>query len=150
MRVIASVEVAGGTLITLSDRTTKTLKLLGQTKSAGVPMYRSSAVKRYVEVAPGVDVMADHLVLAIYLTSAKAPPVYVQASGQGAKKQPLKVGMSLREVMDIVKDQPTERRHIDDPKVQYVFLPTLGVGIRFADDRVTEIVLAQVPRKRGF
>jgi predicted Zn-dependent protease len=147
MRLLASVEFAQGKLITLSERTRLVLKRLGQEKSVGVPIYRSSRVKRYFEIAPGIDLLADHLLLAVFLTSPKAPPVYVQASGGGAKKQPIRVGMTMSDFVKILDGQPFERRFLDKPKVEYLFLPTLGLGIRYAEGKVTEIVLAQIPRK---
>jgi hypothetical protein len=76
--------------------------------------------------------------------------VYVQARGAGSEKHKLHIGMSVRELNDLLKDQPAEQRYVDNPTVSYLFLPELGVGVRLADGQVREIVVAQVPRKQGF
>jgi tetratricopeptide (TPR) repeat protein len=149
LRVVVSVEVAPGKRITLSDPTGKVLQLVGRDKSAGVPVYRRSKVKRYFEAAPGIDLLAGDKLLAVFLTSAKAPPVIVQARGQGTQKQALRIGMTRREFVVLLKDQPAEKRYIDNPAIEYIFLPDLGLGVRFAEDRVSEIVVAPVPRKQG-
>ena len=88
--------------------------------------------------------------LAIFLTSDKAPPVYVQARGAGAKPQELRVGMSTRTLLTIWPIGRAKRVVSIVPTVEYVFIPELGLGFRFADDRVIEIVLAQPPRKTPF
>jgi tetratricopeptide (TPR) repeat protein len=150
LRVVASVEVAPGKLVTLSDLTPKALKALGREKSVGVPIFHRSKVKRYAEVRPGVDLLAGDQVLAVFLTSVKAPSVHVQATGAGARKQELRVGMPVREFMDILKGQPTEQRFIDQPDLAYLFMPNLGLGARLGRERVEEIVLAQLPRKQDF
>jgi hypothetical protein len=150
LRIITSVEVAPGQLITLGDPTAKTLERLGRGGSAGVPVYQRSLVKRYNGAAPGLDLLGDHKVLAIFLTIDKAPPLVVQASGQGAKKQELRVGMSVRALGEILKGQPVEKRFFDDPASAYVFFPDLGLGYRVDGERVSELVVTQVPRRRDF
>jgi hypothetical protein len=148
MRVLTSVELAPGKLISLSDETTDVLKLLGRDKMVGVPLFEYANIKRYSEVSRGLDLLADkERVLAIFLTSDKSPPVEVQAQGTGAKKKELRVGMLVRDLEAAVAGQPAEQCYIDNAAVEYVYLPYLGLGYRVSGDRVMELVLAQVPRK---
>lgn len=149
-RVLTSIEASPGKLITLSDSTREVLKRLGRADRAGVPIFHRSKVKRYYAAAPGLDLLGGDKVLAIFLTSHQAPPVSVQGRGLGTMKHELRVGMPVKEFAAMVKDQPVENRYIDNPSVAYMFLPTMGLGIRTEDGRVSQIVLAQVPRKQGF
>jgi hypothetical protein len=150
LRKVVAVEVTPARLITLSESTSKALKLLGREQSIGVPIYNRATVKRYVEAAPGVDLVADDKVLAVFLTSAKAPPLVVQAEGVAGKKAELRVGMTMSEVAKVLEGQPFGRGTIDNPDVEYLFLPNLGVAIRPQGDRVMEIAVTQVARRTGF
>ena len=80
--------------------------------------------------------------LAIFLTSEQAPPVVVQAAGVAAKGRELRVGMSEEDAKELLKDQHAELspRPIDDPEVEYVSYPALGLAIRSARQRVQQIV----------
>ncbi|MCI0682931.1 MAG: M48 family metalloprotease [Gemmataceae bacterium] len=149
LRLVTSVEVAPGKLITVSDSTPKTLTRLGRARSVGIPIFHRSKVKRYFEVSPGVDLLAGEQVLAVFLTSDQAPRVTLQATGVGARKRDLRVGMPVGEFLEIIKSQPTERRFVDDPTITYLFVSDLGLGARLGPDRVEEMVLAVVPRKLG-
>jgi tetratricopeptide (TPR) repeat protein len=147
LRVLTSVEVAPNKVLTLSDATADVLKLLGREKSIGVPLFPDSKIKRYFVAAPGMDLVANDRLLAVFLTSAKAPPLYVQAHGTGAKKKELRVGMLVRDLEEILRGQTMEERPLDQMSVDYVYLPYLGLGYRASGDRVVELVVAQVPRK---
>ena len=46
--------------------------------------------------------------LAIFVTDPKAPPVTVQATGLGARPRELRVGMTKKEVGDILKGQRSD------------------------------------------
>jgi tetratricopeptide (TPR) repeat protein len=150
MRVVGSVEAVPGKFITLGDRTAKAFNLLGREPYAGVPIYRNARIKRYVDAAPGIDLLAGDRVLAVFITSERAPPVWVQARGIGSKKHALRVGMTIDKLLAILNDQPAEERSIDNPESKYIFLPDLGLGVQVTGDRVRQIAVVQVPRKGGF
>lgn len=150
VRMVGSLEIDAGKRIVLGDATAGAFKLLGREPRAGIPIYQRSRVNRYRDVAPGIDLLADHQVLAIFLTSEKAPPVYVQGQDRGSKKEKLYVGMTTREFLAVVKDQPADPVFLDRSAVEYIFMPELGVGIRLDGERISEIVLAQPPRKTRF
>ena len=97
----------------------------------------------------GIDLLAKDKVLAIFLTSKKAPPVILQQMGVAADAKELKVGMSESLAKDLLKDQRTERslQHLADTKAAYHFYPLLGLGVRYDDGRIAEIAIAQVPRR---
>jgi predicted Zn-dependent protease len=156
MRMVTSVEVAPGKVIKLGDQHSKATALLDWHKSDGVPIYPTAAIKRFSGAGPGLDLLAhdnrlagDYKILAIFLTSDKAPPLHVQAQGRGAKKLKLRVGMSRADFLAILKDQILEETYVDNRAIRYVFFPRLGLGVRFAGERVSELVVAQVPRRSG-
>lgn len=146
-RVVSSLDI-GGKVVTLGESAGDVRKKLGRDE-VGVPIFHRSKVKRF-NAAAGVDLLADHRILAIFLTSEQAPPLVVQARGVGSKKYELRVGMTAREFLDIVHDQPVETGYLDRPSVRFVFLPTMGIGVRVDDGRIGQLVLAQVPRKQTF
>jgi Zn-dependent protease with chaperone function len=150
LRTLTTVEPAPGKLVTLSDPTSKVLKILDKEKATGIPIFNRSKVKRYNEVSPGLDVLAADTVLALFLTSPKAPPVILQTQGVAGKKMEIRVGMPVRDLKEYLKDQPEEQAaKIVDPAVSYNFYPYLGLAYRVQGDRVEELVVAQIPRKRG-
>lgn len=145
-RILTAAEVAPGKVVTLGESTGEVRRKLGQDQ-AGVPIFHRSKVKRF-SAATGVDLLADHRILAIFLTGDQAPPVAIQAKGVGSKKHELRVGMTTQEFLNIVRDQPVETRYLDQPSVRFYFLPTMGLGVRVHDGRITQFVIAQVPRKQ--
>ncbi|HYV39361.1 MAG TPA: tetratricopeptide repeat protein, partial [Gemmataceae bacterium] len=150
LRLVTSVELAPGKLVTLSDSTAKVLTLLGRENMAGIPVYHRSTIKRYNGVHPGMDVLGRDTILAVFLTSSDAPPVHVQPQGIGGAKVELRVGMAVDEFREALKNQPEQEGFmVVDPDLRYVFLPYLGLAYRVQRDRVAEIVLAQVARKAG-
>lgn len=148
MRPVTSIELDGGKLLSVSDPAAQAFKLLGKEKMVGIPIYPNAIVKRYSQAGPGISLLADDTkVLAIFLNSDKAPPIFVQPQGAGAEKVKIHVGMAAAEYFKIVKDQAFEKqRYIDDPLVNYEFLPHLGLAVRIANNQVSELVLAQLPR----
>lgn len=144
-RVVTSVAVAPGKVVTLGEATGEVRKKLGQDQ-VGVPIFHRSKLKRFNAVA-GVDLLADHRILGIFLTSEQAPAIAVRAKGVGSREHELRVGMPVQQFLSIVKDQPVENRNLDQPSVRFVFLPTMGLGARVQDGRISQLVVAQVPRK---
>ena len=147
-RVQASVEVSEGNHIVLSEGMDKALATLGRDSMEGIPIAPTlKKIKRYCDAAPGVDLLADHKVLAIFLTSDKAPSLFVQDAGVGSAKKKVSVGMPKAEFSAAMKDYFSEQRYIDNPTIEYQFFPDIGLGVRFAGDNVRELVLARIPRR---
>lgn len=146
-RLVTTLDVAPGKSVTLSDSLNDTLKTLGREKTVGLPVVAYSKINRYNSVVPGVSFLGDSKILAIFLTTPEAPPIYVQGKGTGAEKVALRVGMPLNALIAALQDPPVERRPIGDRTSSYLFMPHLGLGVRIENDRVAELVLAQVPRK---
>src|SRR5262249_4608185 len=112
-----------------------------------IPIYPNSIVKRYAEVSSGVSLVADDKVLAIFLTDPKAPAVYVQPRGTGAKKKELRVGMKLGAFDEVLKGSPrANNAYVDRPASTYEYYPYLGLGARIENGEIRELVLTQVAR----
>jgi tetratricopeptide (TPR) repeat protein len=147
LRVLTSVNVPAGTL-TLSAPTAEAVQLLGKDAGAEVPLYPGSKIVRWRFAERGIDLLAREKVLAIFLTSRQAPPVLLQQAGFGAKAKELRVGMAEKDVQEALQGQRADRslRYIADPRVGYQFYPELGLAVRFADGRLEQMAIAQVPR----
>jgi len=148
LRVITSVSV-GKDVITLSEPAKNVIDRLGKDAGEAMPLFPDSKIVRWRFLDRGVDLLAKDKVLAIFLTSKKAPPVNLQQLGVAGDVRQLKVGMSEAIAKDILKDQRTEGnlRYIADTKTAYHFYPQLGLGVRYDNARVAEIAIAQVPRR---
>jgi predicted Zn-dependent protease len=150
MRLLVSVPV-GSDAIHLSEPAREAVARLG-TDAVEQPLFPASKLVRWRSAARGIDVLAKDTVLAIFLTNTKAPPVRVRATDVGSKGRELRVGMTEKEAQAILKDQRAEKSKqvIADPKVSFLFYPELGLGVRFASNRVEELVIAQIPRRSFF
>jgi tetratricopeptide (TPR) repeat protein len=148
LRTVVSVAV-GKDAVTLSEPLAAAVARLGG-EGAGVatPVYRGASIVRWRFAAHGIDLLGKDRVLAIFLTDIKAPPVAVRAAGPAAKRRQLRVGMTSAEAKELLKDQRADfaPRPIDDPEVEYVCYPELGLALRYRFNRVMEIAIAQVPR----
>ncbi len=150
MRIVPSITLADKQLVTLSDDTEALLQKLNARGSRNIPIYYRSGIKRYNDVRPGIDILGGDQVLAIFLTSPQSPSVVIQEAGLGAAKTELRVGMSINDFTKAIKGQYMERtpRAVDNPSVQFSFLPDLGLLFRVRDGQIAELVVAQIPEKR--
>jgi tetratricopeptide (TPR) repeat protein len=148
-RPLTQLRLSDGKTIALAQSAAKIVASLGTRKSAAVPIFKHAKIKRYSSVSPGVDVLADDNVLAVFLVDPSAPPVIVQKAGIGAAVQEVRVGMAESELAQILAKAVSESRYVDNSSVAYTFYPELGLAVRVTDGRVTELALAQLPRSRA-
>lgn len=148
LRVLTSVKV-GKDVLTLSEPVQDIVGRLGADAGEAIPLYPDSKIVRWRFLDRGIDLLAKEKVLAIFLTSKKSPPLTLHQVGVGGDSRELKVGMNEELAKAILKDQFSEPglRAVDDAKTKYHFYPRLGLGIRYANERVEEIAIAQLPRK---
>jgi tetratricopeptide (TPR) repeat protein len=149
LRIVTSVSV-GKETITLSDPALDAVKRLGEDASDPIPLFPGSKIVRWRFPDRGIDLLAKDKILAIFLTNAKAPPVTLRQIGVAGDSETLKVGMSESAAKHVLKDQRSDRnlRTIADAKISYHFYPEIGLAIRYANARVEEIAIAQIPRRR--
>lgn len=148
LRVVASVKL-GKETVTLSEPVENAVQRLGKSAGVPLPLFPGSTIVRWRFAERGLDLLARDRVLAIFLTDPKAPPVILQGSGVGANKRELRIGMSQKQALDMLQDQraQAEQQAIADPKVRFRFYPELGIGVRFVNERLEEIAIAQIPRR---
>jgi hypothetical protein len=145
LRLVTSVKVKADTTITLSEPLTDVIARLGQGQN--IPIVRGTKLVRVGYPGHGIEVLAADRVLAIRLRGPKAPEVPIQGSGLSGGMQSLRPGMS-QEVLDrILKDQPYEERELDKPNVPYRFYPQVGLAARLHQDKIEELLIAQIPRR---
>jgi tetratricopeptide (TPR) repeat protein len=147
LRILTSVAV-GTQTITLSEPITDAVDRLGKDKGDSMPLYPDAKMVRWHFADHGIDLLAKDKVLAIFLTSAKAPPLLLRQTGVGGEPAALKVGMSEEFAKQLLKDQRTDRnvRFIADASVGYRSYPELGLAVRYDAGRVAELAIAQIPR----
>src|SRR5205823_5181699 len=92
VRLLVSVTV-GPDVIALSAPAQEAVARLGEDVVAQ-PLFPEAKIVRWRSAARGIDVLAKDKVLAIFLTSATAPPVEVRGAGVSAKGRELRVGMT--------------------------------------------------------
>jgi len=134
--------------ITLSESTNDTLKHLGQETATGTPLAKFLKIRRYTSVAPGIDLLADDSVLAIFLVNDQAPPVIVQGQGVGAVRSEVRVGMPAAEFFNLLDRKSAEVRSIDRRPAEYLFFPDIGLSVRVENGQIAELVVAQMPRAK--
>ena len=82
----------------------------------------------------GIDLLAKDKVLAIFLTSKRAPSIKLRPVGLASEGEDLKVGMSEESARAILKDQLCDRgqRGVVDAGTTYHSYPLLGLAVRYS------------------
>jgi hypothetical protein len=82
---------------------------------------------------------------AIYLVGAKAPALPIKTAELGSKFFDVKVGMTRKD-LDAGLAVLYDFRELIEPEEYYRYYPDMGFGVRLDKGRVSEVVLAVVPR----
>jgi Zn-dependent protease with chaperone function len=143
-RLVTSVTLASGVTLTLSEPITEAATRLGEK----APLFSRSRLSRIRYPDHGIEVLATDSILAIHLVGDKAPAIPVHEGGLGAKAQLVRLNMPEKEFAEIVGAEPFDVRPLEDPKILYRFYPYLGLAVRIVNDRVVDLVVTQIPRKR--
>jgi hypothetical protein len=143
LRLVSAVKVGDGVTLALTQPLQAAAAKLGQE----TPVAARTKLKRVRFAKHGIEVLATDTILAICLTTAKAPAIPVQPVGGGPAVGELKVGMDDEKCAKILADEAFDFRNLDDPGVSYRFYSRLGLGVRVKDRKVVEIIVAQIPRQ---
>jgi hypothetical protein len=147
-RTLMSLElptVGKGVTIILNDPITKLEAALGKYQATTVV----GSLKRLRYPDYGIDILATDRVLAILLVGPKAPKVALRGTGTASGTRELTVGMSKDELEQLVGGEDYDYRQLDDPDTNYRFYANLGLAVRVQKDKVTELVIATIPRRRS-
>ncbi len=143
-RLVTSVRLASGATLVVSEPLADAVQRLGEK----VPVVSRTKLARWKCPQQGVDVLATDRILAIHLVGDKAPPVLLREAGVGGKATELRLNMPEDDLDRILADEPCDNRPLDDPKVLYRFYPRLGIALRTKGGKVSELVVAQIPRQQ--
>jgi tetratricopeptide (TPR) repeat protein len=112
------------------------------------PVIRSTNLVRLDYPTLGISVIGTDEVLAIILSGDKAPPLTVREMGLGTKPAELRIGMSNKELDQVLQDSDYDFRQLIDPDISYRFYPDLGIAVQSHTGMVTEFVISQIPKQR--
>lgn len=146
-RVVVEVSFSDGTAVGLTESIADVEAKWG--KSVKLPVVRRTNIARLIYADRGVELIATDRVFGICVKGANAQPVAVQASTPGAPRQEIRVGMSFDELKDVL-GTPTDvdYRQVTDRDRWYRYYRSLGLAVMVVENKVTEIVIAQLPTER--
>ena len=146
LRLVTSVELGPGVLLTLSETLSDVAGKLGAAQP--VPAVPGTRLVRLIYPERGLELLAIRRVVAIFLKGAAAPSLQIRGVTPGSPVASVRLGMSESEVFKVMGDDSHELP-LSDPEVRYHFYPELGVAVRFNSSRaVEEVALAQPTRRR--
>jgi tetratricopeptide (TPR) repeat protein len=145
-RPVISLAVGEGKTLSLNDKLTSVLNLLGEgTKS---PLVRNSNVHRRRYNESGLELVCSDRLIAIRMRSSNSPPLILTASGPGGIVSEIKVGMPISELERLLTDESPawDNRYGTQRSIVYHYYPRLGFGVLVNDDdKISEIIIAQLP-----
>jgi Zn-dependent protease with chaperone function len=148
-RLVTGVTLPDGTTITLNAASGDTLSALDAAlgKAYEREIVKKSNIRRLTYSRAGVELLAANQIVAIRLTGPKAPPVVIRASGPGGAAAEVRPGMTLAELEGVLGGDAGkwDQRSGTSAQVVYRFYTRLGFGVRLAGDKITEIIVAQIP-----
>lgn len=148
-RLVTGVTLPDGTTITLNAASGDTLSALDQSLGKAIEreIVKKSNIRRLTYSKAGVELLAANQIVAIRLMGPKAPPVVIRASGPGGAAAEVRPGMTLAELEGVLGGDAGkwDQRSGTSAQVVYRFYSRLGFGVRLAGDKITEIIVAQIP-----
>ena len=147
VRAPAAVELEGGLKVTLGEPIEDVLERLGPAKETRI---LGPGLKRLVFEKYALELIATDQVVAIVLTSPKAPVLALRSQGPGSKVAfELKVGLSY---LDVRKKMPDGENYVSRellvPEVNYHYYRQFGIAIRYDDHprgSIKELILVRIP-----
>lgn len=144
-RPVLNVDVGGGKEIALNEPVSAVTEEFGE--GTKVPIIRRTNVHRRKYPERGLELVCSDRVLAIRLRDPKAP-LTLKASGPGGSTAEVRVGMSFEDLEKRLGRDATawDRRSGAFQSLNYHYFYGLGFGVLLdEDDKVTEIIVAQIP-----
>jgi predicted Zn-dependent protease len=144
-RFVSSLKLRSGTTVTLSEPVSGVVTRLGAGQR--VPVARGTNLVRLRYPEHGIELLCSNQVLAIWLRGSAAPALPLQGLGPAGQVETLRLGMAKQELDDILRNQTSDLQQIERADVSYTFYPNLGLAVRVQNDKLEEVVVAQVPRR---
>jgi hypothetical protein len=136
----------GPGLVSLGEPVSDVTKHIGEGDQ--VPVVRGTELVRRKYPALGAQLLTADRVLAIFLVGTSAPPLPLQRQGIGSGEASLRVGMSKAELEKVLAGKESVDLAIDRPGEHFRYYPDPGVGARLIADKVAELVITQMPRRK--
>jgi Zn-dependent protease with chaperone function len=144
-RTVVGIALPDGGVINLNDSPESLEKTLGEGRAQ--VLVKKSDVRRLQYAKLGMEILCDQHIVAIRLRGPKAPAVTLQASGFGGETQQVRPGMTLAELDAILGGDANQwdQRYGTNTQVVYRFYTRLGFGVRLSGNKISEIIVAQIP-----
>ncbi len=144
-RKVTGIAIPDGPTITLNDSPDSLAEVLGEGHAQVV--VKGSDVRRLQYYKLGMEILCDQHIVAIRLRGAKAPAVVLQAAGLGGEKVEVKNGMTTEDLDAMLGGDADQwdQRYGTNTQVVYRFYTRLGFGVRLSGNKITEIIVAQIP-----
>jgi tetratricopeptide (TPR) repeat protein len=144
-RPVSSIELGPGRAVTLGEPLQGVRDRLGPGQE--VPAVRGTNLVRVIYRDLGLEILANERVLAVSAVGRRAPPLPLRRVGLGAGEDRLQVGMTRADLKRLLGEAPASGALVD-PEKEYHFYPGIGIAVRLAGERVSELVVVKTPRVR--
>lgn len=94
----------------------------------------------------GISVIGADEVLAIVLAGKSAPELNLREIGVGNRAHQIRVGMSSKDLDELMQDSDYDFRQLTDPGINYRFYRDIGVAILIRDGLIVEVIISQIPK----
>ena len=95
----------------------------------------------------GISLIGSDEVLAIVLAGKSAPVLSLREVGVGNHTHQVRIGMSAKELDELMQDSDYDFRQLTDPQINYRFYRDLGVAILIRDGFIVEMAISQIPKE---
>lgn len=144
-RLVTGIALPSGATVTLNDSLSSLEAAAGQGRRQEVVKQPRVGRLQYYDL--GMEVLSTDRIVAIRLRGPKAPPVVIRASGAGGEKHEVRPGMTVAELDKLLGGDADkwDERFGANTQIVYRFYTRLGFGVRVADGKISEIIVAQIP-----
>jgi tetratricopeptide (TPR) repeat protein len=142
---LATAVKLGADLVSLGEPVSDVTGRLGEGQV--VPVVRGTDLVRRKYPALGAELLTADRVLAIFLVAPSAPPLSLRRPGTGAGEVTLRVGMAKAEFEKALAGKEAAEVSVDQAGEHYHYYADPGVGAKIIGDKVTELVVTQMPHR---
>jgi hypothetical protein len=139
LRPAAGVRLASGQEVAAGDESAGVTKKLGTARPTVV--VRGTNLARWRFDKHPLELLVTDRVLAVCLVSPEAPPLTLGGKGPAGKPR---VGMTRTE-LDRLLGHEYRTCELPEAGLLYRFYPEQGIAVRLVKDKVTELIVVQVP-----
>jgi Zn-dependent protease with chaperone function len=149
LRLVPGVTLPTGERIILRAPTSEALPALDAVLGEGSSrdIVKKTNIRRVTYAKAGIELVCDDEIVAIRLRGAKSPSVTLRETGPGGQTSEIRAGMTVDELDAALGGEAKtwDRRHGTTQQIVYHYYDNLGIGVRIAGDKVSEIIVAQIP-----